>query len=174
MRRWFQFHPGANTAHLTLPSKYLGVGVSLISDLFEKCQLSKRTILKGSSHADIKKLYYLTSDKYISSNEIIEGCKDCTSLQNHVRKRSISKALEKKRQESVWNNLMELKEQNILIKSIVNTCTSRAISQWQKTVQILPTNIFCFCRRYLISYLPQMQIWQGGGKLLLKIAACVV
>ena len=49
---------------------------------------------------------------------------------------------------------MELKEQNILIKSIVNTCTSRAISQWQKTVQILPPNIFCFCRRYLISSLP--------------------
>ena len=154
VRRWFQFHPGANTTHLTLPSKYLGAGVSLISDLFEKCQLSKRTILKGSSHADIKKLYYLTSDKYISSNEIIEGCKDFTSLQNHVRKRSISKALEKKRQESVWNNFIELKEQNILIKSIVNTCTSRAISQWQKTVQILPPNIFCFCRRYLISSLP--------------------
>ena len=128
--------------------------MSLISDLFEKCQLSKRTILKGSSHADIKKLYYLTSDKHISSNEIIEGCKDFTSLQNHVRKRSISKALEKKRQESVWNNFMELKEQNILIKSIVNTCTSRAISQWQKTVQILLPNIFCFCRRYLISSLP--------------------
>ena len=64
------------------------------------------------------------------------------------------KYLRKKRQESVWNNFMELKEQNILIKSIVNTCTSRAISQWQKTVQILPPNIFCFCRRYLISSLP--------------------
>ena len=48
---------------------------------------------------------------------------------------------------------MELKEQNILIKSIVNTYTSRATSQWQKTVQILSPNIFCFCRRYLISSL---------------------
>ena len=52
---------------------------------------------------------------------------------------------------------MELEEQNILIKSIVNTCTSRAISQWQKTVQILPPNIFCFCRRYLISFLPTIE-----------------
>ena len=154
MRRWFQFHPGANATHLTLPSKYLGAGVSLISDLFEKCQLSKRPILKGSSHADIKKLHYLTSDKHISSNEIIEGCKGFTNLQNLVRKRSISKALEKKRQESVWNNFMELKEQNILMKSIINTCTSRAISQWQKTVQILPPNIFCFCSSYLVSFLP--------------------
>ena len=71
-----------------------------------------------------------------------------------LEKISISKALEKKRQESVWNNFMELKEQNILIKSIVNICSSRAISQWQKTVQILPPNIFCFCRRYLVSSLP--------------------
>ena len=49
---------------------------------------------------------------------------------------------------------MELKEQNISIKSIINTCTSRAISQWQKTIQILLPNGFCFCRRYLISSLP--------------------
>ena len=104
--------------------------MSLISDLFDKCELSKRTILKGSYHADIKKLYYLPSDKHILSNEIIEGCKDFTNLQNHVRKTSVSKALEKNRQESVWNNFMELKEQNISIKSIVHTCTFRAISQW--------------------------------------------
>ena len=70
--------------------------MSLISDLFEKCQLSKRTILKGSSHSDIKKLYYLTSDKHISSNKIIEECKDFRNNQNHVKKRSISKALDKK------------------------------------------------------------------------------
>ena len=42
-------------------------------------------IIKGSSHADIKKLYCLTSDKHIS-NEIIEGRKDFTNLQNHVTK----------------------------------------------------------------------------------------
>ena len=71
VRRWLQFHPGAHTTPLTLPSKYLGAGVSLISDLFEKCQLLRRTLLKRSSHADIKKLYYLTSDKHRSSNEIM-------------------------------------------------------------------------------------------------------
>ena len=87
--------------------------MSLLSDLFEKYQLSKPTILKGSSHADIKKLYYLTSDQHISSNEIIEECKDFTKRQKHVRKRSIPKAYEKKRQESVWHNFMELKEQKI-------------------------------------------------------------
>ena len=34
------FYLGANTTHLMSPSN-LGEGVSLISDLFEKCQLSK-------------------------------------------------------------------------------------------------------------------------------------
>ena len=54
----------------------------------------------------------------------------------------------------MWKNLIELKQQNTIIKSMVNTWTSRAISQWQRTVQILLPNIFCFCRRYLISSLP--------------------
>ena len=92
VRRWFQFHPGANATHLTLPSKYLGAGVSLISDLFEKCQLSKRTILKGSSHADTKKLYYLTSDKHVSSNEI----RDFTNFTDFTRILQIFKIMSEK------------------------------------------------------------------------------
>ena len=155
--RWLQFHSGANTTHLTLPSKYLGEGVSLMSELFEKCQLSKRKLLKGSSHADIKKLYSLTSDKRISSKEIIEGCKYFQDTRG-------------KKKESVLNNFMELKEQNILIKSIVDTCTSSAISQWQKTTN-LATKYFLLLQKisYIISYYKRR--WR---KLLLKIVACAV
>ena len=43
VRRWLQFHPGANTTHLTLPLKYLGAGVSLISDLFEVSTIKANT-----------------------------------------------------------------------------------------------------------------------------------
>ena len=46
IRRWLKFHPGANTMHLTLPLSHLGAGVTLISELFQKCFLSKRTLLK--------------------------------------------------------------------------------------------------------------------------------
>ena len=55
IRRWLRFHPGVNTMHLTLPLNQLGAGVTLISELYHKCLLSKRTLLKGSSSADVRK-----------------------------------------------------------------------------------------------------------------------
>ena len=63
IRRWLKFHPGVNTMHLTLPLNQLGAGVTLISELFQKCLLSKRTLLKGSNSADVRKLYYLSAKK---------------------------------------------------------------------------------------------------------------
>ena len=59
IHRWLKFHQGANTMHLTLPLNQLGAGATLISELFQKCLLSERTLLKGSNSADVKKLYYL-------------------------------------------------------------------------------------------------------------------
>ena len=47
IRRWPKFHSGANTMHLTLPLNQLGAGVTVISELLQKCLLSKRTLLKG-------------------------------------------------------------------------------------------------------------------------------
>ena len=46
IRRWLKFHPGTNTMDFTLPLNRLGVGVTLISELFQKCILAKRTLLK--------------------------------------------------------------------------------------------------------------------------------
>ena len=89
VRRWFQFDPGANTTHLTLPSKYLGAGVSLISDLFEKCQLSKRTIQRFIScqHKEIILPYIRQTYIIKRNNRGVQGL--YKYLQNHVRKRPI-------------------------------------------------------------------------------------
>ena len=37
IRRWLKFHPGACTMHLTLSLNHLGAGLTLISELFQKC-----------------------------------------------------------------------------------------------------------------------------------------
>ena len=152
--RWLKFHPGANTMHLTLPLNQLGAGVTLISELFQKCLLSKRTLLKGSNSADVRKLYYLSAEKHVEISQTLEEYTNFFSAPLQARKKNVSKAQEKKRQISVWNQFMGLKEQSLLIKEILDICQPKTILQCQKVTQHLPSNIFSFCRRCLIVSLP--------------------
>ena len=55
---------------------------------------------------------------------------------------------------SAWANFMNLKEQNIIIKHIIATCQTKTIIMWQKLLERLPSNIFCFARKALIFCLP--------------------
>ena len=71
--RWLKFHPGANTMHLALPLNHLGEGVTLISELFQKCLLSMRTHLKGSNSANVRKLYYLSAEKQVEVSQTLEA-----------------------------------------------------------------------------------------------------
>ena len=89
--------------------------------------------------------------------EISQTLEEYTNFFNappQARKKNVSKAQEKKRQISVWNQFMGLKEQSLLIKEILDICQPKAILQWQKVTQHLPSNIFSFCRRYFIVSLP--------------------
>ena len=127
-----KFHLGANTMHLTLPLNQLGAGVTLISELFQKCLFSKRTLLKGSNNADVRKLYYLSAEKHVEVSQTLEEYTDFFGAPPHARKKNVSKAQEKKRQISVWNQFMGLKEQSLLIKEILDICQPKTILQWQK------------------------------------------
>ena len=72
---------------------------------------------------------------------------------------------------------MELKEQNILIKSIVNASAHLhpELSHNGRRLYKSCRQIFsAFAEDTLYHLFPQTQIWQGRGKLLLKIVACVV
>ena len=46
IRKWLHFHPGANTSHLRLPLKKIGLASPLPSDLYNKCKLMLHRILK--------------------------------------------------------------------------------------------------------------------------------
>ena len=116
--RWLKFHPGANTMHLTLPLNQLGAGVTLISELFHKCLLFKRTLLKGSNSTDVRKLYYLSAEKHMEISQTLEEYTDFFSARPHARKKNVSKTQEKKRQISVWNQLMGLTEQSLSWTSV--------------------------------------------------------
>ena len=129
IRRWLKFHPGANTMHLTLPLNQLGAGVTLISELFQQCLLSKRTLLKGSNSADVRKLYYLSAEKHVEISQTLEEYTDFFNAPPQARKKNVSKAQEKKRQISVWNQFMGLKEQSLLIKEILDICQPKTTLQ---------------------------------------------
>ena len=48
IRKWLNLHPGANTCHLSLPFKKLGLNLSLPSFIYEQCKLTVRRILRDS------------------------------------------------------------------------------------------------------------------------------
>ena len=121
--------------HLTLPLNQLGAGVTLISELFQKCLLSKRTLLKGSNSADVRKLYHLSAEKHVEISQTLEEYTNFFSAPPHARKKSVSKAQEKKIQIQVWNKFMGLKEQSLLIKEILDICQPKTILQWQTVAQ---------------------------------------
>ena len=64
--RWLKF----SRMHLTLFLNHLGSGVALISELFQKCLSSKRTLLRGSKSADVRKLFYLSAEKHADLGRI--------------------------------------------------------------------------------------------------------
>ena len=125
--RWLKFHPGANTMHLILPLNHLGDGVTLFSELFHKCLLSKQTLLKASNSADVAKLYYLSAEKHVEVNQTLEEYTNFFSAPPHARKKNVSKAQGKKRQASVWDQFMGLKEQSLLMKEILDICQPKTI-----------------------------------------------
>ena len=56
--------------------------------------------------------------------------------------------------ENIWNNFMNLKEQNCIIKHVTNNCSSKIINTWQSMLNKLPGSIFAFARKALIFCLP--------------------
>ena len=62
-------------------------------------------------------------------------------------RKSVEVALQKK---SVWNDFMNLKEQFIIIKHVIEICMVKDIKSWQMLGKRLPVNIHNFCCRYLI------------------------
>ena len=56
--------------------------------------------------------------------------------------------------ERISRSLGQLKEQNIILKTIQQHCLSSSIVEWQKVVDKLPENLFVFVRKTLIFCLP--------------------
>ena len=72
IRKWLNFHPGANTCHLSLPFKKLGVNLTLPSHIYQQCKITVRRILCTSKDKNIRCLYVETHDRNVNIDEIVE------------------------------------------------------------------------------------------------------
>ena len=145
VRKWLHFHPGANTSHLRLPLKKIGLALTLPSDLYNKCKLTLRRILKCSRNADIKRLYNATSYKYVKHDEIVNACAKKENV-----KSLCSSEYERRKNEEIWANFLNLSEENVIIKHILEVSRAKYIKLWQKMIDKLPKNIYTFCRRAIV------------------------
>ena len=77
-------------------------------------------------------------------------------------KKCCDKILESSRQNSILQELLDLKKQSSIIQHISAHCTKSAIGHWYTMVSCLPQSIYQFSRKGLILCLPtkvNMRLW---------------
>ena len=61
-----------------------------------------------------------------------------------------NKFLKVQNTQEVWAHFTELKEQNVIVKHLVEACHKKILELSQDIVTKLPRNITCFARRALV------------------------
>ena len=155
LRKWLQLPVSANISHLSFTTRKLGINITFAKEVYQKCKLSLRRILRLSKNREIRRLYSVTSANHIRSDSIINNVVSKNGELNLKQVASKSDQLYNKREiDEKWNNLMKSNEQNIIIDHILSVCCSKVIAMWQSLIQRLPDNIFSFVRKALIFSLP--------------------
>ena len=123
--------------------------------IYTKCKLSVRRILRMSKNTEIRNLYNITSEKNVRSdchiNSVIRSNSELNTRQVCAK---TDQLISKQQVKTAWDDFMSLKEQNVIIKHLLAVCYAKTITVWQKLMQRLPNNIFCFVRKALIFCLP--------------------
>ena len=142
-------------------------------DIFRSCKVTLRRILRLSKNEDIRRLYKLTSTKNIRSDEVVESAVLISDMVRSVKK-CCDKILESSRQNSILQELLDLKKQSSIIQHTLAHCTKSAIGQWYTMVSRLPQSIYQFSRKGLILCLPtkvNMRLWSSPT---MTTAVCVI
>ena len=154
VRKWLNFHPGANTVHLSFPLKKLGLNLSLPSHVYQHCKVTVRNILRHSKDVNIRKLYIETHLKNINSDLLVEEGQKISQGNVLQQKSSCKKLLNAQSDQQNWDLFGKLQKQNILIKFLLETCKPSCLTAWNNLATNLPKNIFSFLRRAMILALP--------------------
>ena len=58
--------------------------------------------------------------------------------------------MREEKNEDIWTNFLNLSEENVIIKHILEVSRAKYIKLWQKTIDKLPKNIYTFCPRAIV------------------------
>ena len=61
-----------------------------------------------------------------------------------------SSEYERRKNEEIWTNSLNLSEENVIIKHILEESRAKYIKLWHKIIDKLPKNIYTFCRRAIV------------------------
>ena len=107
-REWLQLPVCANTTHLSLPNKKLGMNVPTAKLIYNECKITLRRFLRCSRNEEARKLYEMTTFKNVNSDTIVNKAFS-QDLPNNKIKDKCKSILNKEITKSVWNNFMGLK-----------------------------------------------------------------
>ena len=127
----------------------LGISLKTAANLYNRCQISLRKILKCSPNTEILYLANLTTTKYIRYDDVVNEAINSSSEAANI-KYTCDKIVNRNEKEKAWNNFMGLKEQCLIIKFVTENCRAAEVSLWQDVVSKLTSNLFSFCRKALI------------------------
>ena len=129
----------------------LGINFKFSKFVYKKCKLSVRRILSQYNNSEIQRLYKITEHDNIPHDSLINSTYiEFPGLGKKKLASKIDKIFSKSEHQKIWNNFMDLKEQNVIIKHVVSKCPSKVINMWQSLMRNLPGNIFCFTGKALI------------------------
>ena len=128
--------------------------LSLPSDIYRFCQLSKRNTLKKSLNDEIKELYKLTVQKHHSEERLL-GIETTQKPGDRLNKEVI---------EDIVKDFSDLEKQNVIINNLQKLCDVTTIICSQKLCERLSKHIFIFAKKALVFSLPNNSNLKRWGK----------
>ena len=135
VQKWLQLPVSANAKHLSFSVQNLGINFKFAKFVYKKCKLSVRRILSQSNNSEIQRLYKITEHDNIPHDSLINST--YTEFPGLGKKKLASKndkIFSKSEHQKIWNNFMDLKEKNLIIKHVVSQCPSKVINMWQSLI----------------------------------------
>ena len=146
-RKWLHFPASGNITHLSLPKNKLGLNIKTLKQIYVECKVSVRQALKLSRNEEVRTLYQLTNNETVNADCLINSI---DIAEKHLFRNKTKSLLSRTTKETIWNEILDLKDQCSIIKFLVNSIPRNQLVQWQKVTSSLPNNMVNFARRYLI------------------------
>ena len=113
--KWLQLPVCVNTTHLSVPNKKPGMNVKTAKLIYNECKITLQRVRKCSINKETCKLYEITTMKNVIFDSTVNKAFS-QDLPNKKIKAKCKSILNKEITKSVWDMIMDLKEQCILIK----------------------------------------------------------